>query len=132
MAASFKIPTGIRTDVANKINDDVDGGTLKLYTGSSPGPNEAPIGTLLVTFDLPAKASNTVLDGVLTFGAIASAYAVADGTPGYFRLFKSGGAYGGDGNVGTSGASLNLTSLTIVTGRQITITSLTITSPEGT
>lgn len=131
--ASFVIATGIRTDLANKLNDDLDGGKLQIYSGSSPGPNAAATGTKLAELSLPAKASNSVDAGVLTFGAISQVNALANGTAGYFRLTKSDGTtVVADGDVGTSLATLNLNTTAIVSGGPVAITGFSITVPAGT
>ena len=131
--ASLVLATPIRTDFANKLNDEVDGGYLRIYTGSSPGPNNAATGTLLVEFALPAKASNTVANGILTFGTIASANAGAVGTMGYFRIFKTDGTTAVlDGDVAIASATLNLSALTTAIGGPVNITSFTLTVPAGT
>jgi len=138
-AASWVISTVQRTWLAHDntsgggLNEVVNNGYLKIYTGSSPGPNNSPTGTLLVTLTLPAKASNSVANGVLTFGSIAQQNAVADGAAGYFRIFRSDGSTCvGDGDVGASGASINLNTTSIVSGGPVSITSLTIAVPAGT
>ena len=131
--ASFVIASGIQNDVANKVNDDVDDGKLQIYSGASPGPNQAATGTKLAELTLPGKASNSVANGVLTFGAIASQNALADGSAGYFRMTKADGTtVVADGDVSTSGATLNLNTTTIVSGGPVNVTSFSITAPAGT
>lgn len=131
--ASFVIATATQNALANKINDDLDDGYIRIYTGTSPGPNEAATGTLLATLTLPDKASNNVSNGVLTFGSIGQVNAGATGTAGYFRLVKSDGTtVYADGDVGTSGATLNLNTTSIVSGGPVAITAFSITVPAGT
>jgi hypothetical protein len=133
MAASFVIATATQNDIANKMNDDLDGGKLQIYSGASPGPNSAATGTKLAELTLPAKASNSVNNGVLTFGAITQQNALASGTAGYFRLTKADGTtVVADGDVSTSGASLNLNTTAIVSGGPVNITAFSITAPAGT
>lgn len=130
--ASFVIASGIQNDLANKMNDDLDGGKLQIYSGASPGPNQAATGVKLAELTLPGKASNSVANGVLTFGAIASQNALADGTAGYFRMTKADGTtVVCDGDVSTSGASLNLNTTAIVSGGPVNVTSFSITAPAG-
>ena len=132
MAVSFVITTVKRTALANALNDDLDGGKLRIYSGASPGPNSAATGDLLADFTLPAKATNTVANGVLTFGAIANVNAAISGTAGYFRFLKSDLTVIADGNVALSAATLNLSSLALVSGNPVSITAFTITVPAGT
>ena len=133
MAASFVITTVVRTALANHMNDDLDNGVMKLYSGGSPGPNNAATGTHLATFTLPAKASNTVANGIITFGALAQALALDAGTIGYFRLLKTDGVtVVADGNVAITLAALVLSAITVIVDSPINITSFSITVPAGT
>jgi hypothetical protein len=125
--ASFVLPTSERTSLANKLNDDLDAGHLKIYSGAYDS------GTVLADLTLPAKANNTVANGVLTFGAITQVNASASGTAAYFKLFKADGTTEvAHGDVGTSGATINLNTTAIVSGGPVSITSAAITVPAGT
>jgi hypothetical protein len=65
---------------------------------------------------------------VLTLNAITSdSSANATGTATWFRIVTSGGTHVIDGNVGTSGSDLNLSTTSIVSGASVSITSFTIT-----
>jgi hypothetical protein len=130
--ASFIIAAGICNDLANKLNDDLDGGKLQIYTGTSPGPNNAATGTKLAEFSLPAKTANTVANGVLTFGTIAPVNALADGTAGYHRLLKADGTVVADGDVGISGSTLDLNTTNIVSGVPVAVTAYAVTVQPGT
>lgn len=131
--ASCVLATQIRTDLATALNNDIDGGSLKLYTGTSPGPNSVATGTLLVTLTLPAKASNTVSNGVITLGAIAQQNAGNGGVAGYGRILESGGSTVMDLDVAMgSGGSINLVNTNIAAGQPVSITSAAITVPAGT
>ncbi len=129
--ASFIIAAGICNDLANKLNDDLDGGKLQIYTGTSPDPNNAATGTKLAEFTLPVKTANTVANGVLTFGPIAPVNALADSTAGYHRLLKADGTVVADGDVGTSGATLNLNTTNIVSGGAVAVTTYAVTVQPG-
>ena len=125
--ASFVLPTAERTSLATKLNDDLDAGHLKIYSGAYDS------GTLLVDLTLPAKASNTVANGVLTFGAISQVNATQTGTAAYFKLFKADGTTEvAHGDVGTSGATINLNTTSIVNNGPVSITSASLTVPAGT
>jgi len=125
--ASFVLPNAERSSLATKLNDDVDTGYLKIYSGTYD------TGTLLVSLPLPAKASNSVVDGVLTFGSITQQNATATGTAAYFKLFKTDGTTEvAHGDVSTSGATINLNTTSIVSGGPVAITSAAITVPAGT
>ncbi len=121
-------------------------GYIKLYSGSQPAtPNDAPTGNLLVTI-----YSNGTSEG-LTFGDSAngtmakkitetwSGTAVGSGTQtaGWFRLVTSNDSGASsqtderiDGAVATSGAQLNMSSISITNGAVQTIASFQITIPS--
>ncbi len=130
--ASCKLSTTEQTSLATKLNTDIGGGTLNIYSGSDTnGPNGAAAGTLLASFTLPAAAGNSISNGVITLGSISNVNAGAAGTAGWARILTSGAAVVMDLDVGTSGASVNLINLSIADGQPVSITSATITVPEG-
>jgi hypothetical protein len=135
--ASFILNTPIMNDIANAINNDSSNGFLQIYTGAGPGPGNAPTGTLLANLTLPPAANNTVANGVITFGAISQVNANNTGTANYFMLFKSAGPGNAanciaQGDVSTSGATLNLNTTSIVANGPVAITAFSITVPAGT
>lgn len=72
--------------------------------------------------------------GLLTASAITSdTSADATGTAGYFRIRATGtGADDvADGECGTSGSDLNFNTTAITAGSTVSITSFTVTMPEG-
>lgn len=129
--ASFIIATDARTSLATKVNDDLDGGKLQLYSGSSPGPDEDATGTKLAEFTLPAKGNNTVANGVLTFGSIDQVLGLANGDAGYFRLVKSDDSSYADGDVNVAGAAFIINTVTIVLDGPVAVVSGVITMPAG-
>jgi hypothetical protein len=89
--------------------------TIEIRTGSKPATPETTVtGTLLATVAI--SGSFTSSGGVLTAADPASVSVVATGTAGYFRLKKSGGTAVLDGTIGTSGADMNLTTTSLVSG----------------
>jgi hypothetical protein len=105
-------------------------GTLKIYTGTSPGVNSAASGTLLAVLTLAETACGTVTAGELNFSAItAEDSALADGTAGYARITKSNDAAVADLSIGAtgSGADIILNNVNIVTGGEVSISSAKIT-----
>jgi hypothetical protein len=105
-------------------------GLIRVYTGALPANVAAAAsGTLLGTLTCSATLG-TVSGGVLTFSAVTQdSSADATGTAGYFRLTTSGGTAVAQGDVGTSGADMNLNTVSIVAGGPISVTSATITAP---
>jgi hypothetical protein len=102
--------------------------TIEIRTGSKPATPETTVtGTLLATVTI--SGSFTSSGGVLTAADPASVSVVATGTAGYFRLKKSGGTAVMDGTVGTSGADMNLTTTSLVSGGTVDLGVPSITVP---
>jgi hypothetical protein len=129
LGASFVIKVGERHTMGAALAADIDSGHLKIYSGADPGVENAATGTLLVDWTL--NATNTDTDGVITLGTVANVNASNTDTAGYFRITKSDGSTAvADGSVGTSGESLNLNTLSIVSGGPCSLSG-TITVPAG-
>jgi len=74
-------------------------------------------------------AAGSAASGVLTFSAITQdSSANATGTATWFRMVDSAGTFVLDGDVGTSGSDLNLTSTSVVATEAVSISSATITA----
>jgi hypothetical protein len=102
--------------------------TIEIRTGSKPATPETTVtGTLLATVAI--SGSFTSSGGVLTAADPASVSVVATGTAGYFRLKKSGGTAVLDGTIGTSGADMNLTTTSLVSGGTVDLGVPSITVP---
>lgn len=102
--------------------DLITGGELQLRTGPPSGdPDGAANGILLVT--ITPITINEVLDGVLSKDSDQtwSADAVAAGTIGHFRFVGVEASVRCEGNAGTSGATLELNSVTTVVGKPVTV-----------
>lgn len=112
----------------------LNSGFIEIYTGAQPALNGSLTGTLLVTltFGATAFAGSTAAGGLVTAtaNAITSGTAGNTGTAGYHALLTSGSAVVATGSVGTSGADLNLSSLTITSGGTVSCSAYTITQPE--
>ncbi len=110
-------------------------GYLVIYSGTQPAEDGSLTGTLLakLTFGSTAFATATASGGTVTAtaNAIGSASALATGTAGYFALLKSDDAtIVMTGSVGTTGADLNLSSLSITSGVSVSCSGFTITELE--
>lgn len=119
-------------DVNTAINAGAAAGTLKVYTGSKPATVATGVtGTLLATFTLADPAIGSATAGVADwdFDPDPSTTVAADGTAGYFRVADSDGVAVMDGTCGTSGADLNFTSVTWVTGGTVNLATGTVTHP---
>jgi hypothetical protein len=134
------------------LKDIFKDGVLKIYSGSQPATADAAItGSLLATITVGsgAWAAGAVAYG-LEFGAAAagvisknsdvwSGTVAATGTAGYFRLYANAADAGAldsgyiypriDGAIATSGAQLNLSSVSLVAAAPLTIDTFSLTFP---
>jgi hypothetical protein len=88
---------------------------------------------LLATVDLATTAFGAASSGVKTGTDPASVNAVASGTASWFRMTDNSGDVVMDGDVTVTAGSgtMKLSSLSIVSGSPVDITSLTITMPAS-
>jgi hypothetical protein len=119
----------------NAVTALLNSGFLNIYTGTQPALNGALTGTLLasLTFSATAFPSATASAGTVTAtaNAIGNAIAATNGTAGYFALLASNDStIVATGSVGTSGADLNLSTLSILAGQTVSCSSFLITEAE--
>lgn len=140
--------------VGGSFRDIFKKGVLKIYSGSQPATADAAItGTeLLVISDAGGAFTSGVVTNGLEFGTAASGaiskssavwsdVGIATGTAGYFRFYANATDAGGadttfiyprfDGAVGTSGAELNMSSISVTLGATTTVDTFTITFPAS-
>lgn len=117
------------------IGTQADSGKLRIYDGTQPtnGGDAITTQVLLAELTMNADAFPSAASNVLTANAITQdSSADATGTAAWFRLLKSDGTTTLlDGSVGTSGADLNLNSVSITSGGTVSVTSFTITMPRS-
>jgi hypothetical protein len=101
---------------------------LRIYDGTRPATAGAAT-TLLAELTCGTPFAPDSAGGVLTVGAITQdASANATGTATWFRVVKADGtSFVMDGNVGTSGSDLNLTTTSIVITQPVSISSFVLT-----
>jgi len=117
-----------RNNMLDEITADIgSSGNLVGYDGSRPATGGAAT-TEVFTCPLSATFADPASGGVLTANSISDDTSATGGTVTWFRLETSGAAAVVDGDVGTSGSDLNLTSTTIGAGDTVSITGLTITA----
>lgn len=135
--AVVKLANAINITVADAIADAVDvggAGTLEIRTGALPAdPNAAPSGTLLATLTFSVTAFGAAAqDGnnaTATANAItADASADATGTAAHFRVLSGGGTviWTGDVTATAGGGALELDSVSITTGQQVSVSAFTV------
>lgn len=100
---------------------------LSIYSGTRPATGGATT-TLLAQLTCNATFAPAASGGVLTLNSITQdSSANATGTATWFRITTSGGTFVLDGDVGTSGSDLNLSSTSIVATQPVSVTSFVIT-----
>ena len=101
---------------------------LRIYDGTRPATGGTAT-TLLAELTCGTPFAAAAVNGVLTLGAITQdSSANATGTATWFRIVKADGTtHVMDGNVGTSGSDLNLTTTSIVATQPVSVTSFVIT-----
>lgn len=112
----------------------MNSGKLRIYDGAQPATADTAVGAqaLLAELTFNATAGAAASGGVVTFNAITSdTSANATGTATWFRILKSDSTtMVMDGNVGTSGCDLNLTTTSIVATTTVAITAGTYTAKK--
>jgi hypothetical protein len=114
------------TAAQSAVADQIGSGTLIIYSGTAPtGPNEALSGnTVLATFTFSAgSAQGSAAAGVmdLVFAA-TTVVASATGTGTFFRVLNTTPTALIQGTVGTSASDWDLSSTSITSGDNVTIT----------
>ena len=123
------------TIIANRLastNSDIGiNAKVRIYSGTRPANVGTAISAQVLLAELIGNASafGVVSGGALTANAIANdAAADATGTATWFRIFKADGTTACvDGDVGTSGADLNLSSTSLNAGQVVGVSSFVIT-----
>jgi hypothetical protein len=103
--------------------------TLNIYTGVQPaGPDTAATGTLLVSLPLSSPPATSAFgsNAVITFNAITQSNASNTGTAGWARIANSTSAGIVDLDVNSSGSSVVLNTVAVVSGGPVQVTSASI------
>lgn len=134
--ANFRIAVATRNSMLDNLrtNMDADAGaaTIKIYSGTQPATADTALSgnTLLGTLTCTDPVAPSASGGTLTFSSITQdSSADASGTATFARIADNSGDTIFDCDVGTSGATINLNTTTIVAGGPIAITSFTISIP---
>ena len=136
--ANTRLSNAAAIDALDAITANLNSGSIKIFDGSIPADCEASdAGTVLAELSLSATAFAGATDA--NPGATADANSItgdssanATGTAQYFRAYDSGGTNCIiQGDVGTSGADLNLDTVSINSGDTVDINSWTLTLPEA-
>lgn len=135
MASNLKIAQNTAQTQANAlVGAFTNSSTVNIYTGTQPSTPETALSgnTLLATITLPASSAFSSTNGVMTAAAISNITIGATGTAAFFRWLKSDGTTViADGSCGTSGADMNLNSLSLVSGSVLSTSAFTFTIPSS-
>lgn len=141
MANAFFFTNAVALAILNAFTTANDAGTaavIEIYNGTAPADADASeANTLLASLTMSATSFPTSTDAnpgaLLTANAITSdSSADATGTATHFRVkTQTGGTVTCQGSAGTSSADLILNTTAITSGSTVSITSFTITLPEG-
>jgi len=122
----------LRNAMLDQIKTFLDAGAgaalIRIYDGTRPATGGTAT-TLLAELTCTDPSAGSAASGVLTFSSITQdSSANATGTATWFRMVDSVATFVMDGNVGTSGSDLNLTTTAIVATQPVSISSATITA----
>jgi hypothetical protein len=130
MALNPKLAVARRNAALDNILANLNNGFLDIYDGAQPTDADTAIGSqvLLASLTFGATAFGSASAGLATANPItADLSADATGTAAWFRCFKSDHTTAVlDGSVGTSGCNLNLNSTAIVSGANVSVTSMAV------
>jgi hypothetical protein len=125
------IPNAQRSRAADAVTARANNGRLRIYSGTAPADANAALSGNTLLADLPfgATAFGAAANGVATANAITSdSSADNTGTATFFRVLESDlTTVVFQGSVGTSGAELNLSSVSVIAGGPVSVSALTYT-----
>lgn len=131
MANNFNTSNLAANAAADALSDLLDNGYLRIYDGTQATDADTAIGAqvLLAELRFANPMSGAAVAGVVTASALTpDSSANATGTATWFRCLKSDGTtVVCDGSIGTSGCDLNLNTVSIVSGAQVSASSVTLT-----
>jgi len=134
MANNPQLTNAVASAAADAVVDLLNSGYLRIYDGSQPATADTAVSgqTLLAELRFNATAFGAASSGVATAGDFtADSSANATGTAAWFRALQSDGSTViFDGTVGTSGADLNLNSVSIQSGANVDVTAMTYTQSK--
>lgn len=114
--------------ITAKVDAGAGAGLLRIYDGTQPAACGAAT-NLLAELSMSDPSAGAAASGVLTFNAISDdTSANATGTATWFRVVDSTGTCVLDGDVNTTGGTMNLNSTSISLGQNVSVTSFTITA----
>jgi len=142
MANAHFVTNAVAQAMANAITTALDAGTaavINIYSGTAPADADAALSgnTLLAQLTMSGTSYGAATDlnpgARITANSItADSSADATGTATFYRqLTQNAGTVCTQGTVGTASADMILNTTAITAGSTVSITSATITQPEG-
>lgn len=130
ISVSTPIRNAFLAAIAAAANAGAGAGQVRIYSGTRPAQGGGAITTqqLLATVGLGDPAFATPANGVMAATATTPGSITTAGTAAWFRITDSDGNFVADGNVGTSGADLNFSSVNFTVGVDASISNLTLTA----
>ncbi len=129
MSSNIHMNATVRNAMLDSINAIIgSGGKLKIYSGTQPATTAASeAGTLLASLALSSTPLAAASAGAASFNTITDdASADNTGTATHFSVTKSDDTRVIEGSVGTSGADLNMNTVSFVAGADIAVTSFAL------
>ncbi len=131
----MRISAARRNAMLDNLAAACNSGYIDIYSGTRPTDADTSLSgnTLLASLSFSATAFPAASGGVLTANSInQDATADATGTATFARIFASNHTTAlADVSVGTSGAEINLNTVSIVQNATVSITSMTVSLPVG-
>ncbi len=112
------------------VDADAGAGEIRIYDGTRPATGGAAT-TLLATLPFSTTSFPGAAAGTMSANAITDETSAAAGTATWFRVTDNSGDFVTDGDVGTSGADLNLNTVTFGAGARVEVTSFGLTAPNA-
>lgn len=127
--------TAVRTALADAVCNSSTGalganGKLVIYSGSAPANAQASLSGNTAIATITGLNFGAAASGVSTVTSSTADTNAVGGTASFFRVTTTAGTVIFQGLCGTSGSDLNLNSLTIAAGANVSLTSGTYTAPN--
>lgn len=123
-------------DAVTALIDAGGAGTIKIYTATQPANSNTAVSSQTLLAELTFSATSfgaASTSGTATANSItADSSADATGTATWARIESGGASTIFDCDVSTSGATINLNTTSITAGGNVSISSFTLTLPDGT
>lgn len=130
MTTTVSVSTATRNSQADALARHLDGGFIKIYSGTVPATADTALSgnTMLASLPLQPTSAPAASSGTLTFDITGVTDSSIDnsGIASFYRTFKSDGTtVVTQGLVGTSGYSMTLSDINLIGSGTVTVTNFT-------